>query len=338
MLSMRVTRFLVVALFCLPCLCAAAPAIGMFTIVDGDAIVIRGAQKFSAAEGLPVNADDIVHTGDATRIARVEFADGAALDLGPATRLWLRPRLPEPRAPLPADLYLAEGWVKLTTAPAHKLALASPRADLNDLAGVAVARVADNVSFLFIEAGSALLVERQHGQMQRSRGLKEGQAFDRRDGDAGAVISRPAPDMIETMPRSFADSLPLRAVRFQGSKVEPESPQAVGYPDVAGWINAERALRPVFVQRFAVRAGDPSFRAPLVAELRSHPEWTRVLFPEPVARKRTAPAPVLAARPHFAHPAAPLPARLAISESVPVRSARGDADRESLRPWEARKR
>jgi len=291
-------RSLVVALFCLPCLCAAAPPIGTFTIVDGDAIVIRGAQKFAAAEGLPVNADDIVHTADATRIARVELADGSALDLGPASRVWLRPRLPELRLAQLPDLYLAEGWVKVTTPAARKLALASPRAELADLAGVAVARVADNGSFLFMEVGSAQLVERRHGQVQHSRRLKEGEAFDRRDGDAGAVISRPAPDMIDTMPRSFADSLPLRAARFEGSKVEPESPpQAVGYHDVASWINAEQALRPAFVQRFAARAGDPSFRAPLIAELRSHPEWTRVLFPEQVVRKRPAPATVIAARP-----------------------------------------
>jgi hypothetical protein len=335
---MRVVWFLVVAFF-LPGLCAAAPSIGMFTIVEGDAVVIRGAQKFAAAEGLPVLADDIVHTGDKTRIARIEFADGGSLDLGPSTRLWLRPRFAEPRSPQPFDLYAAEGWVKVTAAAPRKLGLASPRADLADLAGVAVVRVADNASFLFIEAGSAQLVDRVPGQWQRSRRLKEGEAFDRRGGDAGAVISRPAPDMIGAMPRSFADTLPLRAARFQALNVEPESPASISYQDVSMWINAERTLRPAFVQRWAAQAGEPRFRTALVAELRAHPEWTRLLFPpEKVARKRAAPATKVAARPAFADSTAPLPARFALSGSVPLRSVRADADRDPLRPWEVRKR
>ena len=37
---------------------------------------------------------------------------------------------------------------------AHKFGLASPRADVTDVAGVAVARIADGASFLFIEAGA----------------------------------------------------------------------------------------------------------------------------------------------------------------------------------------
>ena len=336
---MRPAWFLFLVLLWLPGLGAAAPAIGMFTIVDGDAIVIRGAQKFAATEGLPVQADDIVHTADSTRIARVELSGGGAFDLGPATRLWLRPRFAEPRSSQPIHLYLSAGWLKLTGSPAHKLAMASPRADLADLAGVAVVRIADNASFLFIESGSGQLVERAQGQVQRTRRLKEGEAFDRRGGDVGAVIARPAPDMIETMPRSFADSLPLRASRFDRLQIDPESPRDVTYQDVAGWIDAERTLRPAFVQRWAPQAHDKQFRASLVAGLRSHPEWTRVLFPEKVAvRKRPAATPVLAARPVYAEPTTPLPARFAVSESVPQRSLRGDAERDPLRPWEARKR
>lgn len=334
---MRCAWFLVVALLSwLPGLAAAAPAIGIFTIVDGDATVFRGAHKFAAAEGLTLRADDIVHTDDQTRLARVEFADGGALDIGPATRLWLRPRFAEPRSAQPLHLYVAEGWVKLSsTGP--KLGLASPRADLPDLAGVAVVRVADDTSFLFLETGASHVVERSRGAVLRSRRLKEGEAFDRRSGDAGAVISRPAPDMIEAMPRSFADSLPLRAARFQDSKVEPENPVPIGYSDVALWINGERALRPAFVQRWAAQAAEPRFREPLVAELRLHPEWAPVLYTEKPPRQRPAPVAKPAARPVYASPTAPLPARFAISEPQTLRSVR-DADRDPLRPWEARKR
>src|SRR5688500_12480666 len=95
---MRPAWFHAVALWsslCLPGVSVAAASIGMFTIVDGDALVMRGALKFAASEGLPVFADDIVHTGEATRIARIELGAGGALDAGPNTKIWLRPRLPE---------------------------------------------------------------------------------------------------------------------------------------------------------------------------------------------------------------------------------------------------
>jgi hypothetical protein len=320
----------------LPGLGAAAPAIGMFTIVDGGAIVIRGAHKFAATEGLTLRSDDIVHTDDKTRLARVEFTDGGALDIGRATRLWLSPRLAAPRSAQPLHLYVAEGWVKLSsTGP--KLALASPRADLPDLAGVAVLRVADDASFVFLERGAAHLVERSRGEVLRSRRLREGEAFDRRSGDVGAVISRPAPDMIEAMPRSFADSLPLRAARFRDSKLEPEDAASIDYADVALWINGERMLRPAFVQRWAAQAGEARFRKPLVAELRLHPEWAPVLFAEKASRRRAAPAAPRPARPVYASPTLPLPARFAISEPPALRSASVDAER-PLRPWEVSKR
>ena len=288
---------LAASLAALPAPGEAAPPIGMLTIVEGEVAVIRHAVKFAAAEGLRLQADDIIHTGDNARLARVEFAEGGALDLGPATRLVLRPRFAEPHLWRPSHLYVSQGWVKLTAGPAGKIGLSSPRFDLTNLAGVALARVGENDSFLFIESGTAMLIERAGGWLPRLRALKEGEAFDRRGGDTGSVISRPAPDMLKSIPRPFVDSLPPRAQRFQDVQVEPKWPTEISYADVSGWINAEPSLRPAFVQRWAGKARDPRFRAGLVADLRSHPEWGRVLFPNKTLARRKAPTAVAAAPP-----------------------------------------
>jgi hypothetical protein len=331
---MRLRAFFVLALG-LPALCAAAPAIGVFTVVEGEVMVIRDSVRFAATEGLPFQAEDIVHTADSTQFVRMEFAQGSVLDLGPATRLLLRPRFAPP-GDRPAVAYMSQGWVKLTASAAHKMSLASPQVDLTELAGVAVVRVAEDLSFVFAESGTAKLVER--GGQARAHQLASGQAYERRGNEEGAVLSRPGADVVKAMPRAFADSLPLRAKRFQDAQVAPVSPVEIGYDDVAAWINAERALRAAFVQRWTSKARDPKFRSALIADLRSHPEWDRVLFPEKYAPKprpapaSPAPAPAPAPAPIVA-PAPAAPTVTALPEPKPV-----DPDRDPLRPWEVRRR
>lgn len=305
---------------------AAAPAAGLFTIVEGEVTVIRYAVKFVAAEGLRLQADDIVHTGESARLARIEFSEGGALDLGPATRVLLRPRFAEPHLWRPAQLYVSQGWVKLTAGAAGKFGMSSPRFDLTDLAGVALARVDDKESFLFVESGTAKIVERIDGQPPRLRSMKEGEAFARRGADAGTVASRPAAEMIKNMPRAFADSLPLRAQRFQGVEINVQSPAEISYQDVAEWISAERSLRPAFLERWSAKARDPKFRAGLVAELRSHPEWDRLLFPEKYIVKRK---PAVTQSAEATAPAAPPITTAPVSTSP-------DPSRDPLRPWEAK--
>jgi len=326
---MRLRAFVMLALS-LPALCAAAPALGVFTIVEGEAVVIRDSARFAVAEGLQFQADDIVHTGDNAQIVRMELAQGAVVDLGPGTRLLLKPRFAPP-GDRPTQAYLLQGWVKLTAAAAHKMGFSSPRMDVTELAGVAVARASEDLTFLFVESGTAKLVER--GGQPRAHQLAGGAAYERRGAEEGAVMSRPAADVVKTMPRAFADTLPLRARRFQDTQVVPTSPVEVGYDDVAAWINTERALRPAFVQRWTAKARDPRFRSALIADLRNHPEWDRVLFPEKYLPKPKPPAAVAAASAAAPSTAPAAPPVTSLPESKPL-----DPDRDPLRPWEVRRR
>lgn len=260
----------------LPAWCTAA-SIGIVTIADGAASVVREAQRFAAAEGLRVRDEDILRTAADTRLLRLELADGTALDLGPDTELMLQPRATGRLGERAATLYLARGWLKVSSARDAVIGIASASADLRSLAGTAVLRVAPDAALVFVETGQARVAE---PETTRELALGDGDAFVRRGRDAATGARRPPADLLQGLPRAFADSLPRRAARFQAQPVEPGAGVPVAYAEVARWIDAEPPLRTLALPRFAPRAGDRAFRAALVAGLRAHPEWDRTLFPE----------------------------------------------------------
>lgn len=275
----------------LPACCAAA-SIGTVTIVDGELTVLRDTQRFAAAEGLRLRDDDILLTAADTRFARIELTDGTALDLGADTELLLQPGAAGTLGERAATLYLARGWLKVSAAGGSAITgIASATIDLQRLAGSAVLNLRPGATLLFVETGSAQAAEVQDGRVGTPLALKDGDALVRRGSEAATLARRPPADLLAGLPRAFADSLPRRAARFQARPVEPGAAVPVSYAEAARWINGEPALRTLAVARFKPRAADREFRAALVAELKAHPEWDRVLFPE-----KHRPKPVTVAR------------------------------------------
>jgi hypothetical protein len=275
----------------LPAWCAAA-SIGTVTIVDGDVAVLRDAQRFAAAEGLRLRDDDILLTASDTRFARIELTDGTALDLGADTELLLQPGAGGSLGERATTLYLARGWLKVSAGTGSgAIGIASATLDLQGLAGTAVLHLQPGAALLFVESGSAQAAEVRDGRVGKPLALKDGDALVRRGGETATVARRPPAELLAGMPRAFADSLPRRAARFQARPVEPGTAAPVSYAEAARWINGEPALRTMALARFKPRAVDREFRASLLAELKSHPEWDRVLFPE-----KYRPKPVTVAR------------------------------------------
>lgn len=259
-------------------------------------MVLRETREFAATEGLRLRADDIVRSRETTRLARIELDDGSVLDLGPATELLLQPRAFTSASERGLSLYLLQGWLKLGTAPgngASTVVLAMPQLGVARLAGSVVVRATPQAALVFVETGRADVFERTDGRPAGAHSLKDGDAFAARAAQPGALLRRPPADLIDGLPRAFADSLPRRAALWQGRVVEAGAGSEPVYASVAPWINAEALLRPSFVQRFGPLARDRGFRASLVAELRAHPEWTRLLFPE---KPKAKPVLVAAAR------------------------------------------
>lgn len=297
------------AAIALPAGAARAAPIGTLTIVDGEAAIVREAQRVAAVEGLRLHDDDIVRTGAGAQLLRIELVDGTALDLGPATELMLQPRALSRLGERATLLYLARGWLKVSSGANGAAGLASPLADLRHIDGTAVMRVSAQAAVVFVEAGQARVAE---AGREAALAMASGDAFVRRAGEAATTARRPPAALLNELPRGFADSLPRRAARFVAAPAAPGPAQPVAFAEVAAWIDGEPALRSLAVQRFAPRAADREFRAALVAGLRSHPEWDRTLFPEkyrpkPVVVVQRADTQTLSLRGVMTWPAPPSP-------------------------------
>ena len=268
----------------LPALALAAAPVATVTILDGDApVVVREAAKLTLAEGVRLFADDIVESSDKTRLLRIEFADGAILDLGPSTRLLLSPRLAGEKGKRAAKVYLLQGFAKLTTpkgGTAGTATLTSPAYDVSSLTRDVVLLVLPDESYAFAESGEVTLIERSAGKEAGNHRLKSGDFYARSGDNRAAVTSRPTPAFIQRLPRAFLDTLPSRAELFKTREVEAKPAGNIVYAEVQPWVDAETALRAGFVKRWTAQARNPEFRKGLVAQMAAHPEWDRTLFPE----------------------------------------------------------
>lgn len=285
-------RVLLLLLCALPTGLRAEPAIGVVTIVEGELFATRDSTRFTLAEGVRVLADDIVETAPQAKLARIEFGDGLVLDIGPNTRVLMTPKFPGERGgKRAAKLYVLQGWAKITVP--KTLASASFASEAFDLTGIArdvVLNVEPTASAVFAESGELTLIERSKGKAGAAVKLKTGE-FLSRAGEAKSVLTqRPAADFIQRVPRAFLDTLPARAALFATREVPPKSLATIAYADVQAWVDAEAALRPLFVARWKALAQTPEFRKGLVAGLRAHPEWDRTLFPEKYLPKPAASA------------------------------------------------
>ena len=167
---------------------------------------------------------------------------------------------------------------------------ASESFDLTGIARDAVLNVEPAGWAVFAESCDLMLAERSNGKLMPAVKLKSGE-FLARSGDAKAVLAaRPAADFINRVPRAFLDTLPTRSALFAALNVPPKRLAPITYADVQAWVDAEAGLRPLFVTRWKALAQNPEFRNGLVAGLRAHPEWDRLLFPEKYLPKPAASA------------------------------------------------
>ncbi|MBX3604732.1 MAG: hypothetical protein KF788_05660 [Piscinibacter sp.] len=274
-------RLLTFWLLCLPLLAGAAAPAGVVTIVDGEAVLLRGVAKAALAEGLRLAPGDIVET-PAARLVRIELDDGLVVDLGPETRLQFVPRLTGDAARRMARLYLLQGWVKLTAGakPGEGTVLASPTLDIAGFKRSAVLAVLGDEQFLFAESGEVTFLERSEGRAGPSQTLRSGEFRSRTGTDKASVAARPGPAFVQRVPRPFLDTLPLRSKQFAAREVPAKPLGPIVYDDVQAWIDAERALRGGFVLRWRLLARQSEFRRRLQEGMAAHPEWDRLLNPE----------------------------------------------------------
>jgi FecR protein len=277
-------RFLLMVAMLISPLAATAQDLGTVTIVEGQAQIFRGLGRLHAAEGVRLAAGDIVETAPAT-FAQIELADRSVIQVGPATRLMFQAATQRPK--VEQGLYLLDGWLKRITGKRDNttrpgLDLRAPSFELPDSAAVAVLHSTPSELRVFVESGELRLAERHERQKGASPpiNLRTGNFYLRKLPAAGSVASGMPPGFVEALPRAFRDNLPLRIERFRERAVTPRDAPPFAYADVEHWLKAEPAVRRALMQRWRSKIAEPPFRAALVANLSSHPEWDPILFPE----------------------------------------------------------
>jgi hypothetical protein len=248
--------------------------------LEGDALIVRGAARLRAAEGMRLALGDIVETANGT-FAQIELNDQTVLGLGGATRVMIGGP-----AKLKAErqLYALTGWFKITNARkdpnARGFEMRSPLLEIGVMPAVVTLQLKPGEVALFAERGELKLNERQAGAAAGPVAVRPGQYYRRAAAARGTAGPAAPPGFVNDMPRAFRDSLPLRAEKFKDRDVSPKPAPDFVYADVEAWLKAESPFRRQFIERWRVKARDSAFRAALIANLSSHPEWDPILFPE----------------------------------------------------------
>ena len=248
-------------------------------IVEGGATLIRQTTRYTLAEGMALNEQDIIETAPGA-FAQIELPGGVLVGIGESTRLMLRPRVGKGLAAPP--LYLLQGWLKTTGN--GSFGYASPIFELATQAASTVVYMSGAQYEVVVERGAAWLPLRVGAPAASPHAA--GAFAQRREGATPTVARRAAPEFLAKVPRQFRDRLPSRAEQLAKRNVAPKALGEIAYADVAGWLRTEPALRLPLLPLWRSRAAaDLSFRAAAKAELARHPEWEPYADPEGYARR-----------------------------------------------------
>jgi hypothetical protein len=268
---------------------AAADHVTTVTLLEGPATLVRGVTRYSLAEGVRLQPGDIVEVGD-KGVAEVEFSDGGALAMSPGTRML---SISAARGKTGGDYYVTQGALKISgLKQGAGFRFVTPVFTVQPVEGTAVLFVGAGEGSVFVEGGEARVNEPPaKGAAAAPLRLKSGEFYSRKADQKGAVAPRPSAAFIGALPKVFLDTLPSRLGRYKEREVQPKRLEDVSYADVEAWLKAPPDIRRPLVARFRPRASDPAFRAGLVANLKFHPEWDPILFPEKYKPKEPANAP-----------------------------------------------
>jgi hypothetical protein len=258
----------------------AATEIGVVTLVEGSARVLRGATWYKLVAGTRIEEGDIVEVLDRAQ-AQLEFTAGTAANLVGPGSIYLVPAKAGQLV-----LALPNGWLKVAAkAPGvrvHATPVAVTTAD-----GVVVMHAQGPAVEIFVETGTANLVEfSASGADGPAHDAKRGEYWEKPAVGAFATVPRPPRAFIDAMPRHFADLLPTLAASIK-SKPALVVDHEITYAEAEPWLAGRD--RAAFERRFASRLRDPAFRKAVEPAIARYPSWDRMLHPEKYAPK---PAPV----------------------------------------------
>lgn len=276
-----------------------AQSAARLTYLEGQVQLLRDTRVFAAVPGVALAETDIIVTAPGG-YALLEFPDGVRLGLGADSRLMLRTLVPRGRDN--RELALLQGWLKAQAAlpaDARDYRVATPTLALQWREASFILQAEAAGAAAFVESGGvrAQAIDRQ-GRAGAALEVRGGRSLGQGADRALAARERPAQTFVEAMPRPFRDPLPPLLARFGDRQIDARPLGEVDYAAVAPWLQGPQAWRGGLVARFTPRSRDAAFRQALVDNLKAHPEWERVLFPErfqPRPAQNTPPRPAAAA-------------------------------------------
>lgn len=243
------------------------------TVLDGPARLIRGVSAYTPAQGARVRPGDIVETDDGA-LMQIEWPDGVEVSIaGPGRGMITAFGAAGSRSPV--EVFLLSGFFKAAVPAGAQLRVSSPHLVATAAAATMVMTESAAGAALFDETGQ-LGVE-SAGATTR---LHAGDFYSRRGEQRATVADRPDRGFVASLPRPFLDALPTRWNTFRDRDVPLRGQRDFTYAQVEAWLDSTPAIRRILVSRWQSKANDPAFRKALLANLRNHPEWDAILFPD----------------------------------------------------------
>ncbi|WP_233805365.1 FecR domain-containing protein [Paraburkholderia sp. HP33-1] len=271
------------------CLCALQSAhAGQFVLLpEGTVTLIRATTVFNVDAPIALEQGDLLATS-AQGSAQIE-ADGTIVALGADTRIAVD------AAQGGDSLALLSGWIKIArtqAAATEPLSLDTPALDAVMRDGAAVLHASRDATSLFLETGGMTLSLPGHADAYQPL---DGDHYAAREaGKPLDVSARPAPSFVAAMPRPFRDPLAPVPAPAKAKLAIPSQGRPATFADLADWLVAPLGIRRSFVARFRPLAQGEPFRSQVRQNLRSLPEWRRVLYPPPAMQYRRAVVPLQA--------------------------------------------
>jgi hypothetical protein len=266
----------------LPIAAAYAAEIGIASLVEGSARVLRGATWYKLVPGARLEDGDIVDAGEGAQVL-VEFAAGSVASFaGPGALYFAATPAKGVHAAEPFAITLPSGWLKVAAKLPGARVRTAP-ADVATTDGILVVRAAGPTVELFVEAGGARLAEPLSKDREGpGNEAKRGEYWSKTGTGRFAMVAHAPRAFVDAMPRHFLDPLPSLAAKFQ-SRPTLVVDHDITYAEAEPWLaGGDRAA---FERRFASRLRDPAFRKAVEPHVARYSSWDRMLHPEKFAPK-----------------------------------------------------
>jgi len=208
--------------------------------------LVRDTALYSAARGAVLQAGDMLETGKGT----IQLGAGRSIvALGPLSRVYIRSS---------SDLVLLAGWLKVQAHAGAPVSVATSLLQLSAEDASATLHAGGAVTEVFAEAGALALRELGAGQPGPRKSLPPEQFGVRSGAQALRLAARPPAAFLAAMPEPFRDA--LVPIATPAPAAAPRRERAIGFAELAGWLDGHSALRRQVQRRFV--PARPAHRAP----------------------------------------------------------------------------